>query len=41
VEVFNNQNQLVLTKEDDVVFSAANGNLTGAVDLGTTLNTGL
>jgi hypothetical protein len=41
VEVYNSQNQLILTKQGNVSFGAANGNFTGQVDLGTTIATGV
>jgi hypothetical protein len=34
VEVYNSQNQLILTKEGGITFNATNGNFTGQVDLG-------
>ncbi len=40
IEIFNNQNQLVLTKNGSVSFNSTNGNFTGTVDLGTTFTGG-
>lgn len=41
VQVFNSQNQLILTKQGAIVFGATAGSFTGTVDLGTTLTTGV
>jgi glucose/arabinose dehydrogenase len=40
VDIVNQQNQTVLTKQGTVAYNSAQGNFTGSVDLGTTLPTG-
>ena len=41
VEVFNSQNQLVLTKDSLVTYNSSNGSFTGTVDLGSAFASGI
>lgn len=40
IEIYNGQNQLILTKDGFINYQSTSGNFTGTVDLGTTLSTG-